>query len=108
MRGVVSPRWHWRRCRNQDRELPEVLGGGGKGFGPCSLCTPKRRLVGQPSPSGLAVGPNGPIGAAGTGPGRITLTPYPAALDPILVVFRLPPSSPRRSRRDESARILSI
>jgi hypothetical protein len=30
MRGVASPRWHWRRCRNQDRELPEVLGGGGK------------------------------------------------------------------------------
>jgi hypothetical protein len=30
MRGVASPRWHWRHCRNQDRELPEVLGGGGK------------------------------------------------------------------------------
>ena len=30
MRGVASPRWHWRRCRNQDRELPEVLSGCGE------------------------------------------------------------------------------
>src|SRR5215510_6076221 len=30
MRDVASPRWHWGRCRNQDRELPEVLNGGGK------------------------------------------------------------------------------